>query len=304
MLLQISSLEMEETPKIDEAIESLTEMSKIFDQILILADYLDIMVGTENTLDKAKKDVKCFISDFENAVKDFTTQETVLTAYLRGNIDLSKMNLNTEKKIFGKGVSSQPLSLRPHTSKEKPLFEKREISQEKEIVKIHSETMERLYNLSDNDYRIIDKSGIYPRIYFLQGSNPDEIREWYDFGSIATIYLTSPDFPEISRLPAWICEGVMDNFANNSMIKINDTLELDFFSASLDFEQDKRFPVWHFIRIRKVFHERNTISNTKKICKSLSEDNIHYRRGLGLIVVLRQMESALKRPFRSYNKPD
>ena len=243
MLLQISSLEMEEKPKIDEGIESLTEMSKIFDQILILADYLDRMVETENTLDKAKKDVTSFISDFENAVKDFTTQETVLTAYLRGNIDLSKMNLNTEKKIFEKGESSQTLSLRPHTSKEKPLFEKREISQEKEIVKIHSETMDRLYNLSDNDYWIIDKSGIYPRIYFLQGSNPEEIREWYDFGSIATIYLTSPDFLEISRLPAWICEGVMDNFANNSLININDTLALDFFSASPDFEHDQRFPV-------------------------------------------------------------
>ena len=55
---------------------------------------------------------------------------------------------------------------------------------------------------------IIDKSGIYPRIYFLQGSNPEEIREWYDFGSIATIYLTSPDFSKIARLPRWIREGV------------------------------------------------------------------------------------------------
>ena len=97
MLLQISSLEMEEPPKIDEAIESLTEMPKIFDQILILADYLDRMVETENTLEKAKKDVKSFIIDFENAVKDFITQETVLTAYLRSNIDLSKIDLNTEK---------------------------------------------------------------------------------------------------------------------------------------------------------------------------------------------------------------
>ena len=164
--------------------------------------------------------------------------------------------------------------------------------------------MERLYNLSNNDYRIIDKSGIYPRIYFLQGSNPEEIREWYDFGSIATIYLTSPDFPEITRLSAWICEGVIDNFANNSLIRIDDTLALDFFSASPDFEHDQRFPVWHFIRMRKVYHERNMISNTKKIFKSLSEDNIHYKRGLGMIVVLRQMESALKRPFRSYGKPD
>ena len=46
------------------------------------------------------------------------------------------------------------------------------------------------------------------------------------------------------------------------------------------------------------------ISNTKKIFKPFNEENIHYRRGLGLIVVKRQMENALKRPFRSYGKPD
>ena len=307
MLLQISSQEMEDPPKIDEAIESLTEMSRIFDKILVLADYLDRMVETENTLDEAKKDVKSFIRDFENTIKDFTTQEMILTAHLRGNIDLSKIDLKTEEKTFEKGESSQssqPLSLRPNTSKAKPIFEKREIIQEPEILKLHTETMEKLYNLSDTDLRIVDKSGIYPRVYFLQGSNPEEIREWYDFGSLATIYQTTPDFPEIERLPAWIREGVMDNFANNSLIRMDDTLALDFYSASPDFENEHRFPVWHFIRMRKVSHERNMISNTKKIFKSFSEENFHYRRGLGLIVVLRQMESALKRPFRSYGKPD
>ena len=117
---------MEEPPKIDEAIESLTEMSKIFDQILVLADYLDRMVETENTLEKAKKDVKSFITDFENAVKDFTTQETVLIAYLRSNIDLSKMDLNSEKKTFEKGESSQPLSLRDPILKKQNHFLKNE----------------------------------------------------------------------------------------------------------------------------------------------------------------------------------
>ena len=159
------------------------------------------MVETENTLEKAKKDVKSFIIDFQNCVKDFTTHETVLTAYLRGNIDLSKMDLNTEKKNFEKGESSQNISLRPQTAKAKLIFKKREISQETEIVKLHSETMEKLYNLSDTDYRIVEKSGIYLRIFFLQGSNPEEIRDWYDFDSIATIYPTTPDFSEIAKLP-------------------------------------------------------------------------------------------------------
>ena len=154
MLLQISSLEMEETPKIDEAIESLTEMSKIFDQILYLADVVDRLVETENTLEKAKKDVKSFINDFENCVKDFTVQETILTAYLKGSIDLSKMDIKEDlnKKNFEKGESSQNISLRPQIEKTKPIFEKREIPQEKEILKLHSKTMEKLYNLSDTEH--------------------------------------------------------------------------------------------------------------------------------------------------------
>ena len=96
---------------------------------------------------------------------------------------------------------------------------------------------------------IVDKSGIYPRIHFLQGANPDEIRDWYDFGSIATIYMTSPNFPEIERLPGWIKEGVKDNFGNNPMIKINDVIALDFFSAIPDFDENQTYPVWHFIKM-------------------------------------------------------
>ena len=151
---------MEETPKIDEAIESLTNMSKNFDQILYLADCLDHLVETESTLEKAKKDVKSFISDFENDVKDFTTHETIFTAYLKGSIDLTKMDIKEDlnKKNFEKGESSQNISLRPQITKSKPIFEKREIPQEKEILKLHSETMENLYNLSDTDHMIIDKS--------------------------------------------------------------------------------------------------------------------------------------------------
>ena len=57
---------MEETPKIEEVIESFTEMSKIFDQIMILADFLDRLVQSKNTLGKVKQNVSGFITDFEN----------------------------------------------------------------------------------------------------------------------------------------------------------------------------------------------------------------------------------------------
>ena len=129
MLSQISLPEMEETPKIDKVIESFTEKSKIFYQIIILADCLDRLVESENTLGKVKQNVKSFITDFENCIKDFTSHETVLTAYLKGSIDLSKMDikedLDKDKKNFEKGESSQTISLRPQTEKAKPIFEKK-----------------------------------------------------------------------------------------------------------------------------------------------------------------------------------
>ena len=101
---------MEEKPKIDKAIESLSEMSKIFDQIMILADCLDRLVKTENVLEKVKLNVDSFITDFERCVKDFTTYETVLTSYLKNDIDLSNMSIKNDlekedviKKDFEKG---------------------------------------------------------------------------------------------------------------------------------------------------------------------------------------------------------
>ena len=75
--------------------------------------------------------------------------------------------------------------------------------------------------------------------------------------------MTSPDFPEIERLPGLIKKGVKDNFGNNLMIKIDDTLALDFFNASPDFDSNQTYPVWHFIKMRKVRYEKSMISNTE-----------------------------------------
>ena len=221
---------------------------------MILADCLDRLVKTENVLEKVKINVDSFITDFERCVKDFTSHETVLTSYLKNDIDLSNMSLKDDlekedaiKKDFEKRESSETVSLRPQTAKRKTIFENPIIPHEREIMRLHTETMERLYDLADTKHMIIDKSWIYPRIYFLLGSNLEVIRDWYNFGSIATIYLTTPDFPEIARLPGWIRNGVLDNFGNNSQIKIDDTLALDFFSASLDFDTNQTYLVWHFI---------------------------------------------------------
>ena len=137
----------------------------------------------------------------------------------------------------------QKRSLRPHISKSETIFEKLPVSTDRKIMRLHGETMERLFGLTDTKEMIIDKSGIYPRIHFLRGANPIEVRDLYDFGSIATIYMSTLDFSEIEKLLGWIKDGVKDNFRNNPMIKINDTLAFDFFSASPDFDESQNYPV-------------------------------------------------------------
>ena len=54
----------------------------------------------------------------------------------------------------------------------------------------------------------------------------------------------------------------------------------------------------------KVRYEKTSISNEEKLFKRFIEENVHYRRGLGLLVVKEQVENALKKPFRSFGKPD
>ena len=88
------------------------------------------------------------------------------------------------------------------------------------------------------------------------------------------------------------------------MIKLNDVIALDFFNASPDFDENQTYSVSHFIKMRKVRYEKTSISKKDKIFRKYTKDNVHYRRGLGLVVVKGQMENALKMPFQSYGKPD
>ena len=223
-------------PKILEAVDSLSKMSKVFYQIMILTNTLDQLVETEISPKKHKVDVKSFVIDFESLVKNYTSHEMILTSYFKENdeLDFSNISLQDDDASSSKLEALEMISLRPQISKSETIFEKLLVSTDREIMRLHGETMERLFGLTDTKEMIINKSGIYPRIHFLQGANPVEVHDWYDFGSIATIYMTTSDFLKIEKLPGWIKDGVKDNFLNNPMIKINDTLALDFFSSSPD----------------------------------------------------------------------
>ena len=154
--------------------------------------------------------------------------------------DSNQMNIDVPLSQAG---AFKSVSFIPRTSKSETIFEKLPISPDREIMKLRGDTMERLFGLTDTKEMIMDKSGIYPRIHYLQGANPEEIRDWYDFGSIATVHMTSPNFPKIKRLLGWIKDGVKDNFENIPMIKLNDVITLDFFSPNPDFDENQTYPV-------------------------------------------------------------
>ena len=60
------------------------------------------------------------------------------------------------------------------------------------------------------------------------------------------------------------------------MIKINDVIALDFFSASPDFDENQTYSIWHFIKMRKVRYEKTSILKEEKIFIKYTEYDVHY----------------------------
>ncbi|KAL5744001.1 hypothetical protein ACOSQ2_027117 [Xanthoceras sorbifolium] len=160
--------------------------------------------------------------------------------------------------------------------------------------------MKRLYSLSNTDNRYIDYSGIYPRINFLQDSSPEEIRFWFDFGALNSIYTNPPEFAEISQLPKWIYQGVKDCYIHNPTMTPKDILVLKFLSAGPDFHKEERYPAYHFIQIAKADSFSITAQKLRKELPKFEEKDIHYRRAIGIRIVLQGLEASFKRGFRTY----
>ena len=104
-------------PKINEVVDILSEMSKIFDQVILLIDTLDRLVDTETSTKKIKVNVKSFVIDLEKLVKNYTSFEMVLTSYIKDEeIDFSKTSVreNLENDASSSKVkASTKISLRP-----------------------------------------------------------------------------------------------------------------------------------------------------------------------------------------------
>ncbi|KAL0313733.1 UNVERIFIED_CONTAM: hypothetical protein Scaly_2906000 [Sesamum calycinum] len=138
----------------------------------------------------------------------------------------------------------------------------------------------------------------------MEGSKPEEVREWYEFGALASVHTMSPSFPKISKLPEWISGAVYDSWQNNPHLKRGDILELKFISAAPETAGNGSHPAFHFIKLQRpdmvAFNRIKVASEEAPLVSAISEDDISTRRAWGLWVCLTEMDK-VKYPFKIFS---
>ncbi|KAL0372623.1 UNVERIFIED_CONTAM: movement protein [Sesamum calycinum] len=151
---------------------------------------------------------------------------------------------------------------------------------------------------------IIETTGKYNRVWMMEGSKPEEVREWYEFGALASVHTMSPSFPEISKLPEWISGAVYDSWQNNPHLKRGDILELKFISAAPEMAGKGSHPAFHFIKLQRpdmvAFNRIKATTGEAPLVSAISEDDISTRRAWGLWVCLTEMDK-VKYPFKIFS---
>ncbi|KAK4386102.1 Enzymatic polyprotein [Sesamum angolense] len=129
---------------------------------------------------------------------------------------------------------------------------------------------------------IIETSEKYNRVWMLEGSKPEDVKEWYEFGALASVHTMSPSFPEISKLPEWISGAVYDSWQNNPHLKRGDILELKFISAAPETAGKGSHPAFHFIKLQRpdmvAFSKIKAATGEAPLVSAISEDDISTRR--------------------------
>ncbi|KAK4392506.1 Enzymatic polyprotein [Sesamum angolense] len=161
------------------------------------------------------------------------------TACTRPSSDSDEKATNESQGVKTSEDSSQPstsgvkegeISLRPMTGTSKA--NTNELSSSSSAWQVYQRMWEKLISRKgvNPSKTIIETSGKYNRVWMMEGSKPEEVREWYEFGALASVHTMSPSFPEISKLPEWISGAVYDSWQNNPHLKRGDILELKFIS--------------------------------------------------------------------------
>ncbi|KAL0324774.1 UNVERIFIED_CONTAM: hypothetical protein Sradi_5046700 [Sesamum radiatum] len=142
---------------------------------------------------------------------------------------------------------------------------------------------------------IIETSGKYNRVWMMEGSKPEEVREWYEFGALASVHTMSPSFPEISKLPEWISGAVYDSWQNNPHLK-----ERRYSGAKIHFSSSrngrKRLQRPDMVAFNKI----KATTEAAPLVSAISEDDISTRRAWGLWVCLTEMDK-VKYPFKIFS---
>jgi hypothetical protein len=305
-------MEMEEVAqKMDKHLSSMDEQMSLIREISKdMGELLEIIENVPEKIGQLKDLVSrhCILLNNKIMLYEFDSMKMkfLIKNHIRHRMDVPS--------TFSKGTQTidltldeedqkkkEPFSFKPHSERTSS-FENiiQRIPFLEDPVEKQRSKMRELYTLSQTDTRYIDFTGIYPRLNYLQGTDPKEIRYWYDFGAINSIYLSSPNFPETAELPRWIGDGVKSCYFNNSTITPKDILVLKFFSAGPDFHNDRYYPAYHFIEIQKCQSFSCTFETTKKDFYNFNENDIRYRRAIGIKIVLQTMEASFKKEFRTY----
>ncbi|KAL8512553.1 hypothetical protein ACS0TY_018874 [Phlomoides rotata] len=92
----------------------------------------------------------------------------------------------------------------------------------------------------------------YPRLWALKGANPNDVRRWCEFGALASICTIAPGFREISELPDWVLNAIVESWHNNPHLKRGDELEIKFITmASEDTTNAIQYPSFHFMKLQR-----------------------------------------------------
>ncbi|KAK4391518.1 movement protein [Sesamum angolense] len=210
------------------------------------------------------------------------------TACTRPSSDSGETATNESQGVKTSDDSSQPstsgvkegeISLRPMTSTSKT--NTNELSSSSSSAwQVYQRMWEKLISRKgvNPSKTIIETSGKYNRVWMMEGSKLEEVREWYEFGALASVYTMSPSFSKISKLPEWISGAVYDSWQNNPHLKRGDILELKFISAAPEMAGKGSHPAFHFIKLQRpdmvAFNRIKATTDAAPLVSAISEDDI------------------------------
>jgi hypothetical protein len=87
---------------------------------------------------------------------------------------------------------------------------------------------------------------------------------------------------------------VKDSYFNNPTITTKDILVLKFLSVGPDFYQEEQYNAYYLIQLSKAESFSISTTEVKKKIFRFNERDIHYRRAIGLKVILQGMEATFK----------